>query len=132
MFESPEIEKILRTVHEAALEKKGEDPVLLDLRGLTSITDYFFLVSGWSDRQVRAILREIHERLLDFSLRPIHLEGEENGRWVLADYGAFVIHIFLHETRKFYDLEHLWADAPRIDLSGKMAVQGETPPPHRE
>jgi ribosome-associated protein len=99
----------------AALEKKAQDPVLLELKGTTSFTDYFLLCSGKSDRQVQAIAQGIGEALKKKGIRPLGQEGMTGGRWILMDYEDVVVHIFLETMRKFYDLEGLWIDAPRID-----------------
>lgn len=108
---------ILKAIHAAALDKKGNNPVILEIGELTSIADFFYIVSGWSERQVQAIAREIMDRLRTMKIRPVHIEGDESNRWVLADYGHIVVHVFLHDTRNYYDLEHLWADAPHTDIS---------------
>ena len=100
----------------AALEKKALDPVLLELKGTISFTDYFLLCSGKSDRQVQAIAQGIEEALKKKGIRPLGQEGVTGGRWVLMDYEDVVVHIFLDPVRKFYDLEGLWSDAPRMDL----------------
>jgi ribosome-associated protein len=100
----------------AAIEKKALDPVLLELREISSFTDYFLLLSGKSDRQVQAIAKAIEEALDKRGIRPLGQEGILGGKWVLLDYEDVVVHIFLDPVRKFYDLEGLWIDAPRIDL----------------
>jgi len=100
----------------AAVEKKAQDPVLLELKGISSITDYFLLCSGRSDRQVQAIAQGIEEALKKKGIRPLGQEGMTGGRWVLLDYADVVVHIFLDPVRKFYDLEGLWMDAQRIEL----------------
>jgi ribosome-associated protein len=100
----------------AAIEKKAQDPVLLELKGITSFTDYFLLCSGKSDRQVQAIAQAIEEALKRKGIRPLGQEGTIEGRWILMDYEDVVVHIFLEPVRKFYDLEGLWLDAPRIDM----------------
>lgn len=100
----------------AAIEKKALNPVLLELKEVTSFTDYFLLLSGKSDRQVQAIAQAIEEALKKRGIRPLGLEGTLGGKWVLMDYEDVVVHIFLEPIRKFYDLEGLWLDAPRIDL----------------
>ena len=100
----------------AALEKKALDPVLLELKGTTSFTDYFLLCSGKSDRQVQAIAQGIEEALKKKGIRPLGQEGMTGGRWVLMDFADVVVHIFLGPVREVYDLEGLWIDAPRIDL----------------
>lgn len=96
-----------------AVERKGSDVALLDLRGLTTATDWFVLVSGESDVQVRSIAERVEERLAkDFGARPWHVEGLKQTRWVLLDYVDFVVHVFHREARVFYDLDRLWGDAP--------------------
>ena len=107
------IHQLVRTAAEEAIERKGRDVVLLDLRGITSATDWFVLVSGDSDIQVRSIAERIEERLArELDARPWHVEGLKQTRWILLDYVDFVVHVFHHEARAFYDLERLWADAP--------------------
>jgi ribosome-associated protein len=100
----------------AAIEKKAQDPVLLELKGVSSITDYFLLCSGRSDRQVQAIAQGIEEDLKKKGIRPLGQEGMVEGRWILLDYEDVVVHIFLDPVRKFYDLEGLWIDAQRVNL----------------
>ena len=99
-----------------AIEKKALNPVLLELKEITSFTDYFLLLSGKSDRQVQAIAKAIEEALKKKGVRPLGQEGTLGGKWILMDYEDVVVHIFLEPVRKFYDLEGLWVDAPRIDL----------------
>jgi len=100
----------------AAVEKKAQDPVLLELKGISSIADYFLLCSGRSDRQVQAIAQGIEQALKKKGIRPLGQEGTAGGRWILLDYVDVVVHIFLDPVRKFYDLEGLWMDAQRIEL----------------
>ncbi len=100
----------------AAIEKKATDLVLLDMRGVSSYTDYFLICSGKSDRQVQAIALRVAEVLEEQGNKPLGLEGTSEGKWVLIDYGDLVIHVFLEPIRRFYDLEGLWIDAPRIDF----------------
>lgn len=119
-YETPtEIPEMITIIHEAALNKKGEKPLALFVRELTSIADYFYIVSGWSERQVRALYQEIAERLREAGHKPIHVEGEETSHWILIDYGTVIVHIFLQETRDYYSLERLWADAPLCEISGQ-------------
>jgi len=106
----------VREVVAAALDKKAEDVKVLEVGELTQFTDYFLLCSGQNPRQVQAIADAVERRLRDRKLRPAHVEGYQSGQWVLMDYGDFVLHVFLHERRRFYGLERLWGDAP--DLTG--------------
>lgn len=98
------------------MEKKAQDPVILEMKGIVSFTDYFFLCSGKSDRQVQAIAQSIEETLRREGFQPIGQEGVREGKWILLDYDDVVVHIFLEPIRKFYDLEGLWIEAPRIDI----------------
>jgi len=100
----------------AAIEKKAFDLVLLEMKRISSFTDYFLLCSGKSDRQVQAIAQAIEEKLAKEGIRPLGQEGRNEGRWILMDYEDVVVHIFLEPVRAFYDLEGLWIDAPRIEL----------------
>jgi ribosome-associated protein len=101
---------------QAAVEKKAQEPVLLELKGLSSFTDYFFLCSGKSDRQVQAIAQAIEKALKKRGIQPLGQEGTLEGKWILMDFEDVVVHIFLDPVRKFYDLEGLWMDAPRIEF----------------
>ncbi len=114
----------------AAIEKKATELVLIQMQGVTSYTDYFLICSGTSDRQVQAIAQRIAEVLEENGVQPLGLEGTSEGKWVLMDYGDVVIHVFLEPIRRFYDLEGLWSDAPRIDLQkgenlGESKIQTE-------
>lgn len=100
----------------AAVEKKALDPVILEMKKVSAVTDYFLIITGKSDRQVQAIARSIEEALEKKGIRPLGLEGSLHGKWVLMDYNDVVVHIFLEPIRKFYDLEGMWGDATRIDL----------------
>ncbi len=99
---------------ELVLDKKASDVVILDVRGKTSYADYFVLASGESERQVAAMAEHAEVTLkTEKNVRVIGSEGQETGQWVLLDYGEVVAHLFFNEVRAFYDLEGLWADAPR-------------------
>ena len=87
---------------------------VLALSEISSLADYFVVCSGSSGRQVQAISDAVLQRLRAESVRPHHVEGHEAGRWVLLDFGDFVVHVFDEETRSFYGLEKLWADAPDV------------------
>jgi ribosome-associated protein len=105
----------------AASSKQGRDVVILDVRDLIVITDYFVIASGSSDRQVRTIAEEIERALREQGLKPVRREGERDGRWVLLDFVDFVAHVFLDDDRAYYDLERLWADAPRVAWEERAA-----------
>ena len=109
----------------AALDKKGEDLKALQVGEVTHFTDYFLVCSGQNARQVQAIADGVEERLRSQKRRPLHVEGYQTGQWVLMDYGDFVLHVFLHERRRFYGLERLWGDAP--DVTDQLVDTGSAP-----
>lgn len=99
----------------AADEKLGRDTVVLDMGELLGVVDAFVVTSGRNLRQVRTLVEEIERQVKSGGgPSPASVEGLRDGTWVLMDYGDFVVHVFLEETRDFYDLEHLWAGAPRV------------------
>ncbi|MEG1442180.1 MAG: ribosome silencing factor [Oscillospiraceae bacterium] len=97
--------------------KKGMDIVVLDVRELTTITEYFVIVTGGSDTQVKALCDNLEEEIEKDGVFRLNKEGYRKGDWVLLGYEDVIVHIFLSETRNFYDLEHVWQDAKRIDMS---------------
>jgi ribosome-associated protein len=97
----------------AALDKKGADPVALDVHAVSSVTDWFVIVAATSDTHARAIADGIRESLEELGIEPIGVEGYNDGTWVLLDYGDVVVHVFHHQKRVQYALEDLWSDAPR-------------------
>lgn len=102
---------------EYAANKKAEEIVVIDLRGISSFTDFFVICSGTSEPHLKAIAGEIEDRLRkDHSVRPNGLDGYPMSQWVVVDYGDVLVHIFHHEKRAFYSLEDLWSDAPRLPL----------------
>ncbi len=101
----------------AAEDKKAIDLAVLKLVEITAFADYFVICSGNSSRQVQAIADEIEDRLKQQKVRPLNIEGYNNAEWILMDYGSVIVHVFSENARRFYDLERLWRDAERIDLS---------------
>jgi ribosome-associated protein len=101
---------------EAALDKRALAPILIDVSAMGSYTDFIGVVSGRSDRQVDAIAEGISLAMKARGIYPLGREGSGTGRWTLLDFGAFVIHVFYHPVREFYDLESLWIEAPRVKL----------------
>ncbi len=95
----------------AVLDRKARDLKVLNLGPVSDFTDYFLICSGTSERQVQAISEAIQENLAAEGVRPLHVEGQHGGNWVLLDYGDLVAHVFQPEPREFYGLERLWADA---------------------
>ncbi len=110
----PAVEKATR----AALAKKAEDVVVLDLRAAADFTDFFVLLSGGNQRQLVAIADAVVETLRAESRRPSHVEGYPRGEWILLDYGSFVVHVFSPRMRLFYDLDRLWGGARRMEING--------------
>ncbi len=102
---------------------KGEDLLALKVTALTSIADYFLLASGTSATNVRSLADYTEGALAKEGKRPLRSEGYHSGDWISLDYGDVLIHIFRRETRAFYDLEHLWADAERVDITPYMVAE---------
>lgn len=101
-----------------ALDKKASDPVLLDLRELQAVSDYFVIVSAASEVQVKAIADHIEDSLRETrGLKPWHIEGREGRQWMLLDYIDVVVHVFHERTREYYLLERLWGDARKIEIA---------------
>lgn len=107
----------LKPYIEALSERKPEDVMILDVRGLTSFTDAFIIASGRSTRQVSSIGQHIDMEMKKKGVKAFSVDGLEEGRWVLLDYGDVIIHVFYDEVRRFYNLEGLWADARRVDFA---------------
>jgi len=99
----------------AASDKQGSRIVILDVRDLIVITDYFVIASGATERQARTIVEEVEKACRDLSVKPVRREGDGEGIWVLLDFVDVVVHVFREEERDFYDLERLWSDAPTVE-----------------
>ena len=109
------IESRVRLAVAAALDKKAFDLDVLSVGDLTSIADYFILSSASSERQAQAIADNVLERLRDeLKVKPLLVEGSTPGRWILLDFGDFIVHVFTEDCRRFYGLERLWGDAPNV------------------
>jgi ribosome-associated protein len=104
-------------IAKAGLDKKAEEVLLLDVRGLTSYADYFVVMTADSDRQAGAIADHLDEEMKKAGHTKVGVEGYEGGRWILVDYGDVVAHVMNREAREFYDIEGLWADAPRTKIA---------------
>jgi ribosome-associated protein len=115
--------ELARIAGRIALSKKGFDVRVLNLKGLSSVCDYFVIVSGEADIHVKAIAESINDGLAEKSERPYHEEGLEEGNWVLLDYVDVVIHVFRERTRQFYALEKLWGDAAVEELAETTAAR---------
>jgi ribosome-associated protein len=104
----------------AALDKKAENVRILDLTQLSGFTEFFVICSGMSDRQVQAIASSVEQHLESQNAELLNFEGFSDGRWVLMDFGDVVVHIFQDALRDYYDLENLWADAPRVAIPAEF------------
>jgi ribosome-associated protein len=98
-----------------ATENKGRDVLVLDMRGITPLYDFFVLATGASRRQIHTIIEEIDDAMHERGDRRLSVEGYESSKWVVQDYGDVVVHVFDDPTRQYYAIEELWADAPRVD-----------------
>jgi ribosome-associated protein len=125
----PVTNRVHAAVH-AALDKKAFDLDVLDVRNLTSIADYFLICSGNTERQTLAIADSVQQKLAQLDKTKARLiEGMSPGRWILLDFGDFVMHIFTDECRRFYGLERLWGDAPDVSEEFKAAKPPEVGEP---
>ena len=109
--------ELARLCASIALDNKAEDLVVLDVRGLTSFTDFFIIMSGRSTRHVQGLAEKIESELRSKRISSNNCEGLQEGLWVLLDYHDVIVHIFYSDTRKFYDLDGLWHDASKIDIA---------------
>jgi len=105
----------------AAESKKASDIRVLDLREVTSFTDYFIICSASNPRQAHAVSDEIHKQLKQTGELPVSLEGYDQADWILMDYGDFIVHVFSESARSYYDLERLWRHAKSLDLAALVA-----------
>ena len=106
---------------ESTQEANATDIVVLDLRGLTILADYFVIASGRSTIQVKSIAERIEDQLLEQGEKPLRREGFNEGRWIILDYSGVMVHIFRQEEREFYQLERLWGDAPLLNVGNSQA-----------
>jgi ribosome-associated protein len=115
-----DIEALVRIAANAAAEKKATDVMALHVAETLVVTDYFLIATGTNDRQVHAVADAIEDALREAGAKPIGREGERELKWVLLDYGDFVVHVFQAAEREFYRLEKLWSDAPRLELPAEV------------
>jgi ribosome-associated protein len=125
---APVVHRRVAIAAAAASAKKGEDIIALDVGDILSITDAFVITSASNTRHVRTIVEEIERAMKEHaSAPPTSVEGLDDATWVLLDYGDIVVHVFLDETRAFYELERLWADAPRVQWE-RLVPASQTAP----
>jgi ribosome-associated protein len=117
--------KAAATAAEAADAKLGQDTVVLAMTELFGVVDAFVITSAPNNRHVRTLVEEIERSVkVSHHLAPVRVEGLQDATWVLMDYGDFIAHVFLQETRDYYDLEHLWSGAPRVEWKGTVKHAG--------
>ncbi|MBI2015307.1 MAG: ribosome silencing factor [Candidatus Rokubacteria bacterium] len=112
----PGAERKARRAAGAALDKRAADLVVLDVRGISTVTDYFLVCTGRSTTHVETIADAIRDALRVDGIRPLHAEGVAASGWILLDYGDVLAHVFLEDTRAYYALERLWGDAPVVEV----------------
>lgn len=110
-------QEIAEQATHSMLAKNAADVMIIDLRGLSSITDYFVIGTAGSEPQIKAVVEQVASDLKERETTPWHTEGKQSWRWVLLDYVDVVVHVFRAEVRAFYGLERLWGDAPRVAVS---------------
>ena len=110
----------IRTALHAAADKKAIDLTVLDLRGVASFTDFFIISTGANKRQMQAISDEVVDQLKRRGSPAARVEGYQAAEWILVDYGDFIVHVFDEKARRFYDLEYLWREAKRLDVSAEV------------
>jgi ribosome-associated protein len=117
----------VKTSGRLAEEKKAKDVLILELKGLTDIADYFLLASGTSERHVLTIAEHIEKSLKDMGIKPYSFEGFKEGRWIIIDYRSFIVHVFLESLRELYDLESLWIESRkyRVETENKITGVGD-------
>ena len=122
MTAAPEVIELIHVAARAAADKLAQNLIAFDVSEQLAITDAFLLASAPNDRQVRAIVDEIEDKLREAGAKRIRREGEREGRWVLLDYGVLVVHVQHEEERQFYALERLWRDCPVLELPADIVV----------
>jgi ribosome-associated protein len=125
---------ILKIAVNAADDKKAHDLVALDISGIASFANFFLFCTGESSRQCQAIADEIEKQLKEVGIRPSHMEGYQNAEWILIDYFDLVVHIFSKNARVYYDLERLWRDGKKLEISKLISkkMSKATPKPARK
>lgn len=113
-------------IHDALEDAKAQDIAVLDVRKLSDFTDYMVIATGTSNRHVQSTADKVVDALRGHGLRPVGVEGEKIGDWVLIDFGDVVVHVMREQTRDFYNLEKLWSDAKRVE-SGREKKTAKTP-----
>lgn len=112
--------ELLKNIVVTLDNKKAMDIKSLEITDLTVVADYFVIATGTSGTHIRALADEVQDTLTKMGVEPNHIEGKTTG-WILLDYGTVIVHLFTHDQRELYSLEHLWGDAKEVDISGYIA-----------
>ncbi len=112
--------ELLKNIVVTLDNKKAMDIKSLEITDLTVVADYFVIATGTSGTHIRALADEVEDTLTKMGVEPNHIEGKTTG-WILLDYGTVIVHLFTHDQRELYSLEHLWGDAKQVDISGYIA-----------
>lgn len=115
-----EAKEVLNCAVKAADDKKAEDIIVMNMKGISLVADYFIICHGNSDKQVQAIAREMKEQVEKLGVNVRRMEGYDEAKWVLVDLGEVVAHVFHKDERGYYNLERLWGDAPLVDLTREV------------
>lgn len=118
---APSVSALVQRAARTCAENRADRVVILDLHGVSDMTDYFVIANGTSDTHVRALAARVTDEMAKVGQRPYHEEGLTQGRWVLLDYVDFVVHLFHPALREFYQLERLWGDAETIPVAAQGA-----------
>lgn len=110
-------DRLAQMMADAALDEKAIDVVILDVRELTIIADFFVIASGRSTIQVKNIADGVEKKFAKEGILPVRREGHQEGKWIIVDFNSTILHVFRQEEREYYELENLWADAKRIDMA---------------
>ena len=116
-----EQKKLLQNICQRIFDKKGFNILTLDVRGVSTMTDYFIIAEGNVERHVQALSRSIHELLQENDLKPCHTEGERIGDWIVLDYGILIVHLFIPDMREKYALEQVWKAGKVVDIALQQA-----------
>lgn len=110
---------LVQLIADACLEEKALNLVILDVRDLTVLTDYFVIASGRNFIQVKSIIQNVEETLEQYGIKPIRKEGQQQGVWAVLDYNSTILHVFREEEREYYNLESLWGDAREVSVENQ-------------